>query len=184
MNIKDFLMYILLMILIAFTIFNFYALLTSKKRRAKSAASYYQEMGTIEDSLLKLMKERALNFTTVKRLMNDKGQGIVIVTDPEKRKAAIGMRGDTELFSFDELTDAHADFTKGKRRYHTASVTAVIRGVDITYEIGTRPFFRRGIIGKVIYETAGEFNASLWEIINASKDPAGEGGNAEEGKAD
>lgn len=184
MSIKDILSYILLMILIAFTLLNFYALLTSKKRRAASTMKYNTEMSTIESNLLRIMKERALNFTMVRRFMNDKGQGIILVADMEKRIAAIGMTGDTELFSFGELTDAHADFTKGKRRYHTASVTAVIRGVDITYEIGTRPFFRRGIIGKVIYETAGEFNASLWEIINASKDPAGEGGNAEEGKAD
>ena len=86
-------MYILLMVLIAFTIFNFYALLTSKKRRAKSAASYYQEMGTIEDRLLRMMKERALNFTTVKRLMNDKGVTVFLSAPVERIAARLSLPG-------------------------------------------------------------------------------------------
>lgn len=171
MNIKDFLMYILLMILIAFTIFNFYALLTSKKRRAKSAASYYQEMGTIEDSLLKLMKERALNFTTVKRLMNDKGQGIVIVTDPEKRKAAIGMRGDTELFSFEDLEDAGKEYLHGEKKGKVlgSRVYAVISGTRFEYTIASKPFSPKGPFGKVLYQTTEEFYDELMRIIEEGK---------------
>ncbi len=169
MNIKDILLYILLMVLIALTLLNFYAMLTSKKRRAQSARSYQMEMSEVEGRLLKLMKERALNFTEVWRFMNDKGEGIVLVTDPEKRMAAIGMRGDTELFSFDDITDARADFTKSGRRYREASVTATIRGTEYTYQIGTKPFWRKGIIGKVVYQTAEEFTAALWKIIDRGK---------------
>ena len=138
MNIKDILMYILLMVLIAVTLFNFYAMITSKKRRARSAASYQQEMGTIENNLLKLMKERALNFTTVKRLMNDKGEGIIVVTDPDKRKAAIGMRGDIELFSFEDLESAGKEYLQGEKGKLLGSrVYAVISGTKYEYTIGS-----------------------------------------------
>ena len=114
------------MVLIAVTLFNFYAMITSKKRRARSAASYQQEMGTIENNLLKLMKERALNFTTVKRLMNDKGEGIIVVTDPDKRKAAIGMRGDIELFSFEDLESAGKSTYRERRESFSARASMLL----------------------------------------------------------
>lgn len=173
MNIKDILMYILLMVLIAVTLFNFYAMITSKKRRARSAASYQQEMGTIENNLLKLMKERALNFTTVKRLMNDKGEGIIVVTDPDKRKAAIGMRGDIELFSFEDLESAGKEYLRGEKGKLLGSrVYAVISGTKYEYTIGSRPFRPKGPLGKVVYDTTEEFHAELERIIAEGKKQA------------
>ena len=169
MNIKDILMYILLMVLIAFTLFNFYAMMTSKKRRARSAASYQQEMGTIENNLLKLMKERALNFTTVKRLMNDK----IVVTDPEKRKAAIGMRGDIELFAFEDLESAGKEYLQGEKGKILGSrVYAVISGTKYEYTIGSRPFRPKGPLGKVVYDTTEEFHTELERIIAEGKKQA------------
>ena len=163
---KELITNILLIIMIAFIAFNFYMTISLKKKRKTSEDSYRKEMDAIEDNLIKLMKERSLNFTTVRHFMNDRSQGIIFVSDPEKRKAAIGMREDTAFFSFDELEDAGKIYEEdGKGKIQSAKIFAVIDGTRYEYDIATKPFRKNGMFGKVIYKTAEDFAGELEKIL-------------------
>ncbi len=168
MSIKSFVLYIAVMLLIALTLFNFYALITARKRKSTAKGSYHFEMDAIESKLLRLMKERGLNFSIVRRFMNDRGDGIIFVSDPENRKAAIAMKDDIELFSFEDLEDAGKEYLKNEKDKTLGSrVYAVISGTRIEYTIGSKPFNPRGLMGKVIYETTEEFFKELETILKA-----------------
>ncbi len=164
-------LYIVVLFLIALTLFNLYAMLTSKRRRINALSSYRSEMQVIEEKLLKLMKERGLDFSLVRRFMNDRGNGIILASDPDKKKAAIAMKDDIELFSFSELEDAGAEYIKSEKGKPVCSkVFAQISGTRFEYTIGSRPFYPRSPLGKVVYETTEEFARALEKILEEGKE--------------
>ena len=98
MTITSILTYILALFLIAFTLFNLYATMTAKKRKQISSASFKVLCNEIEKELIKLQKEKGLNFSYVKRMANDQNNVIIFVKDLDKKFAAIAMKDDIKLF--------------------------------------------------------------------------------------
>lgn len=105
MTLSNILIYLVVIILIAFTLLNLYSTMTAKKRKAVANAKYQQALKPVEQKLLKLQKERNLNFDKVKRLINDEGNAIIFASDSKALITVIGMAEDTLLFKNSELAD-------------------------------------------------------------------------------
>ncbi|MCR5732298.1 MAG: hypothetical protein K6G51_05120, partial [Sphaerochaetaceae bacterium] len=84
--------YIVSTILIAIILLNVIAELTSKKRRAKYSSDYRTIMQELDNKLLEAMEEHGVNFTEVKRFVNDAGEGIVVVRDLKKKAFGIATK--------------------------------------------------------------------------------------------
>ena len=164
MTITSILTYILALFLIAFTLFNLYATMTAKKRKQISSASFKVICNEIEKELIKLQKEKGLNFSYVKRMANDQNNVIIFVKDLDKKFAAIAMKDDIKLFSFSDIKDVKTQYEKSNKKILSAKVDVTINDETWTYTFASKPFNPKGIIGKVIYETTEEFAQELKAI--------------------
>ncbi len=161
MTINSILTYILALFLIAFTLFNLYATMTAKKRKQISSASFKVLCNEIEKELIKLQKEKGLNFSYVKRMANDQNNVIIFVKDLDKKFAAIAMKDDIKLFSFSSLKDVKTLYEKKGKKILNAKIDVTIDNDTWTYTFASKPFNPKGILGKVIYDTTVEFKDEL-----------------------
>lgn len=161
--------YVLLMILIALTIFNFMALFNSKKRKMTGKMTYQATIWPIEKKLMAYMKERALDFTIVQRMVNDLGDGIIFVADPKNRKAAVAMANDMLTFSYDELEAAERYYDLEGKKTVAAYVVLTVNGTMYRYDIATKRFNPKGLVGKVLYDTTEEFYSKAHAILEENK---------------
>lgn len=161
MTINSILTYILALFLIAFTLFNLYATMTAKKRKQISSASFKVLCNEIEKELIKLQKEKGLNFSYVKRMANDQNDVIIFVKDIDKKMAAIAMKDDIKLFSFYSLKDVKTLYEKKGKKILNAKIDVTIDNDTWTYTFASKPFNPKGILGKVIYDTTVEFKDEL-----------------------
>lgn len=167
MEFKSILMYGLALLLIGITGINLYITMTAKGRRDKSKNSFHKVIWPIEERLLSEMKGRGLNYTVVRRLLNDKDQGIIFASDPEKRKAVIAMADSSLHFDFADLKESKALYKQRGNKVEKAEVRVTIKDSTYIYEIASREFNPKSFLGKVLYETAEELNGLLAEIRNS-----------------
>ena len=165
MTLSNILIYLVVIILIAFTLLNLYSTMTAKKRKAVANAKYQQALKPVEQKLLKLQKERNLNFDKVKRLINDEENAIIFASDSKALITAIGMAEDTLLFKNSELADVKKLYENQGKKVLSAKIEIKVNSLCYTYNIGTRPFNPKGFIGKVIYEDTEE----LYTLLNQIK---------------
>ncbi len=145
--------YIIFLVLLAFTIFNLFATATAKKRKGKAAYDYNRVMKPLDDKLLKAMKERGINFTEVKRFVNDLGEGYVVVKDLEKRMFGIATAEHLIIEEYSSLEEVEGIYEKKGMRVSKAEVAATIGETVYTFIVASRPFFPRGLIGSILRET-------------------------------
>lgn len=161
MTVSSILTYILCLVLIAFTLFNLYALLTSKRKKALSNQSYAASMAPIEKKLLEIQKQRGVAFDKVKRMVNDQNEAIILVSDSKQRIAAIGMKDDTLIFPFSEIVDVKKEYTRKNKKVLSGKIVLTLKDSSYTYTIASKPFNPKGLIGKVLYDTIEEFASEL-----------------------
>lgn len=161
MTITQIVMYIIALFLIALTLFNLFATITAKKRKALSKSDYARKMDEIEKKLLLIQSQRNLDFKGIKRMVNDQDEGIVLVWDDEKKTGAIGMKDDQLVFSYSDICEVKKEYVKQGKKITSAKVKLTIGNEVYTYTFGSKPFSPRGIIGKVVYETTEEFASEL-----------------------
>lgn len=161
MTITSIFTYIIALVLIAFTLFNLYATLTAKKRKQISSASFRVLCNQIEEELIKLQKQKGLNFSYIKRMANDQNDVIIFVKDIDKKMAAIAMKDDIKLFSFSALKDVKTLYEKKGKKILNAKIDVTIDDDTWTYTFASKPFNPKGILGKVIYDTTVEFKDEL-----------------------
>ena len=154
-------MYIIALLLIALTLFNLFATLSAKKRKAISQNEYARSMKEIEDKLLRIQKERNLDFKGIKRVVNDNNEGIVLVWDNLKKVGAIGMKDDTLLFSYSDISEVKKEYEKKGKKIISARIILTLKDAIYTYTFASKPFSPKGILGRVIYESCEEFASEL-----------------------
>lgn len=155
--------YIIALALIAFTIFNLLATSTAKKRQKSSKQSYQAAIWPIEKRLLSVMKSRGSDYTVVKRMVSDLGNGIIFAYDPKKGECVIGMADDTLIFNSSDIVNAKTNYLQKGKKVLKADVILTLSDAEYTYEIAAKPFNPKGLIGKVLYDTTEEFCAALNE---------------------
>lgn len=146
-------MYIVLLIVLAFTVYNFIATSSLKGRNKKNKAKFDALFAPVETSLLEEQKKRKCNFGKVVRILNDREQPIVIVRDDAKRIGAIAMRDFLEVFSFDDVKNA----TVVKDDKNNASVKVQIAEKVFTFDISTKGYSKHSFTGKLCQDMANSF---------------------------
>ena len=145
--------YILCFALVIFTVFNFIALISAKKRKAVGNRSYQAIIWPIEQRLLKYMKERGLDYS------------IIFVSDPKNKVAAVAMSDDTLHFHFSELENVERYYQLEGKKTTGAMVVLTVDGTDYKYMIASSKFNPRGLLGKVLYDTTEDFYSVVHAIL-------------------
>lgn len=160
--------YVLFLMILAVTVFNLFATATAKRRKGYSNASFALALKPVEEALLKEQKERKLHFDVVKRLANDSNQVIVYCYDSKAKVFALGTAGSILIDKACRLSGVQRIYTPGKgKRLAGADVRFTLDDTVYTYNIASKPFHRRGLVGSVLVETTEE----LYEALSlASKD--------------
>lgn len=169
MAFKNIITYILIMALIAVTLFNIYATATAKRRRKNAFQSYHAAMQPVEDKLLKHMKEFGLNYNKVKRLMTNNDEAVILAYDEKNDSGAIAMADDVLYFKKAELKSVEKAYTAEEHGKHVLKAEIKIGYNDTlyTYTMADKPFNPKGMMGKVISETVESFYDFINDIIKA-----------------
>ena len=149
--------YILLFVLLGFTLLNLYALATKKKRDQINEVKYNALFQPIDDQILKLGKD--WKGSPVKRLITEKEEGIVCVRDDGRKRAVIAWDGNLRTFRFNEFGGAELvdDETGVKILVH-------LREETLTLQASTGKFKKKSFIVKSITEMAKGFVEFLNKI--------------------
>lgn len=149
--------YILLMLLLAFTLFNIYAMSTKKKRDQNNEAKYNALFAPIDNAILRLGKDWKGNPTS--RLITDKEEGIVCVRDDNRKRAVIAWDGDLRVFKFNEFKGAEIEEDDNGLR-----ILVHIEGETITLVANSAKFKKKSFIYKTVKNMAEGFVSFLMAI--------------------
>lgn len=150
-------MYIVLLIVLAFTVYNFIATSSVKGRNKANRAKYNALFAPVEEALLEEQKRRKCCFGKVVRILNDREQPIVVVRDDTRRIGAIAMKDFLEVFSFDDVKNARIE-NDGR---NNASVKVQIREDIFTFDISTKGYSKHSFTGKLCRDMANWFVEAL-----------------------
>ena len=151
--------YVLLMVMLAITLFNIYATATKKKRDQANEAKYNALFAPIDQEILKKGKDWKGNPTM--RLITEKEEGIVAVRDDGRKRAVIAWDGDLRIFRFNEFGGAElVDDEEGVRiLVHLPSET-------LTLQASNGKFKKKSFIVKYVTKMAKSFVEFLNVIDN------------------
>ena len=155
--------YILLFLMLAFTLFNIYATATKQKRDLANEYKYNALFAPIDNEILKLGKDWKGSPTM--RLITEKEEGIVSVRDDGRKRAVIAWDGDLRTFRFNEFGGAELvdDETGIKILVHLPSET-------LTLQAASGKFKKKSFIVKSINEMAKRFVEFLNKILEQNKE--------------
>ena len=149
--------YILLFVLLGFTLLNLYALATKKKRDQINEVKYNALFQPIDDQILKLGKD--WKGSPVKRLITEKEEGIVCVRDDGRKRAVIAWDGDLRTFKFSEFGGAElAENEDGVK------ILVHLPSEVLTLQATTGKFKKKSFIVKSITNMAKDYVDFLNEI--------------------
>lgn len=156
--------YILLFLMLIFTLFNLYAMATKKKRDQANEIKYNALFAPIDNEILKLGKDWKGSPTM--RLITEKEEGIVCVRDDGRKRAVIAWDGDLRTFRFNEFGGAELvdDETGVKILVHLPSETLTLQASNGKYK-------KKSFIIKSITEMSKNFVDFLNKINEEEKEP-------------
>lgn len=149
--------YILLFVLLGFTLLNLYALATKKKRDQNNEAKYNALFQPIDDQILKLGKD--WKGSPVKRLITEKEEGIVCVRDDGRKRAVIAWDGDLRTFKFNEFGGAEL-----VENEDGVKILVHLTSEVLTLQATTGKFKKKSFIVKSITNMAKDYVDFLNEI--------------------
>lgn len=153
--------YILLTLMLAFTLFNIYATATKKKRDAVNEAKYNALFAPIDQEILKLGKDWKGSPTM--RLITEKEEGIVCVRDDGRKRAVIAWDGGLRVFRFNEFNGAELeDNEEGVR------ILVHLEDETLTLQASMGKFKKKSFIVKSITEMAKSF-VNFLNVITEKK---------------
>lgn len=146
--------FILLTLLLAFTLFNIYATATKKKREEFNAQKYNALFAPLEEKIIKNSKEWKGKPTA--RIVTEKEAGIVAVRDDERKRAIISWDMGLKEFSFDDyIGSTIKDDESG------ISVTVALKDESLFLEFSNGKFKK-----KYITSTLREEAKNFVEFLN------------------
>ena len=74
-----------------------------------------------------------------------------------------------ELFGLDELEDAERYYDLEGKKTVAAYVVLTVNGTMYRYDIATKRFNPKGLVGKVLYDTTEEFYSKAHAILEENK---------------
>ncbi|NLZ76419.1 MAG: hypothetical protein GX911_00415 [Spirochaetales bacterium] len=156
--------YILLVILILFTLVNFYAFTFGRKRSEQGKALYRQTLNQLHQKALTEMKRHGISFEEQRGYLNDLNEGILLAFDTKKKIAGIVLKDSFFHFPYENLVSCtrQYDTLANKKITH---VRVIIETTDeyITLLFGSRSYKPNSFLGKFILEDSQEFCTILTE---------------------
>lgn len=149
--------YILLTVLLLFTLFNIYATATKKKREKFNEAKYNALFAPLEEKIIKNSKEWKDNPTL--RIVSDSESGIIIVRDDKRKMCALSWDYGLKIFSFSEYksSEINEDSTK-------LTVTLSLEEEDMSFILNSGKYKK-----KYISSTIKEEAKSMVEFLSKIK---------------
>lgn len=166
MNKTSIIQYILLVLLAAFTLFNFYNFTAGKKRRKAAHNDYKRTLALLEQDAMKVVKREKVAFETKVGYINDQNQGILLTFDKKHELVGIFLSGEHHIIRKDEFVSA----TRRYEQYYAKKITNIVVDVETTASIltvtfGTRAFRPTGYLGKFILSDSEEFATRITEHL-------------------
>ncbi len=164
-------LYVIALALIAFTLWNLYTMLTSKKRKETANAQYRQTMAQLELDTLALMKRKKLDFTEKHSFVNDCDEGILLCMDTVARQLCLTRKDDIRLIPYDALLDCElfshspSDRPKVLSGVHVTISTSQTGDEEIEVDFSRKEHRKKSIVGKFILDIAMEFT----DYVNGCK---------------
>ncbi len=150
--------YIILTIGIGLTLYNIYATATLKKRNQANAAKYNLIFAPVENALLEKQKEYNCHFLDVTRIVTDREEPIVVVSDWKKKIAAVATQNLVEVFPFDSMKEAEIEKDEST---NNVSVVLNLDDKTLTFPIATKGYRKSSMNRKLCLDMAGRFIEAL-----------------------
>ena len=162
--------YLLLALLVLFTLFNIYSLTTGKKKRKLAAANYQQTLRSLEQKAYELMQQKKLKFDVKQGYINDLNEGILLTFDTTHNVAAVVLKDAEYVFTYDEFITCtqHYETLENKK---ISNITVEIETKDsiISLLFGSKPWKPNSYLGKFLLSDSREF-CTLLERYCLKKD--------------
>ncbi len=163
--------YILLVLLAALTVFNFYYFTVGRKRKGMAKAQYQQTLGIIERQAVAIVKREILPIETQMGYLNDRNQGILLTFDKAGQMAAIFLDGEHHIITADQFVKASQRYDQDGPKKIT-NVTVEVETVDslLSLNFGGGSYRPTSYLGKFILEDSKDFCDRLTEHFTRRAD--------------
>lgn len=150
--------YILLVLLAALTIFNFYYFTVGRKRKNAAKVQYQQTLGIIERQAVTIVKREKLPIATQMGYLNDRNQGILLTFDKAGEMAAIFLDGEHHIITSDQFVKASQHYDEDGPNKIT-NVTVEVETTDslLSLSFGDGSYRPSSYLGKFILEDSKDF---------------------------
>lgn len=166
MNRTSIIQYLLLVLLAAFTLFNFYNFTVGKKRRKAANSTYKHTLALLEQDAMAVVKKKKVAFETKVGYINDQNQGILLTFDTAHELVGIFLAGEHHIIRADEFVSAIRRFEQSGQKKITNIVVDVETTTSIlTVSFATRAYRPTGYLGKFILQDSEEFAARITEHL-------------------
>jgi hypothetical protein len=173
MNVSSIIQYVLLVLLVAITLLNIYALTVGKKKKQQATANYKQTLRDLELKAYDLMKEHKLSFDEKHGYINDSGSGILLTFDNEKQMAGITLSDEFYLFPFSDFVDCKQTYeTLQNKKLSNISVEIETKDSIITLLFGLKAWRPNSYLGKFLLSDTQEFCTILKRQCEKIKSPS------------
>lgn len=152
-------MSLIIFFLLAFTSLNLYALLSRKKRDKENEAKYNAIFAPIEKAILSNGKEWKDGY--VLRLITENEQGIAIVRDDSRSRAAIAWNEGVMIFRYNEYISSEI-----KEDESGISFIVHFEDEDLAFRVSNAANRKNSYVTKTLRSNTESFVSFLEEINN------------------
>ncbi|MCK9548945.1 MAG: hypothetical protein M0Q37_10585, partial [Sphaerochaeta sp.] len=158
MSITAIIQYILLLLLVAFTIFNIYNFTAGRKRRAAAKAQYERTLALLEQDAMAVVKKEKVTFATKMGYINDQNQGILLAFDKDHELVGVFLSGEYHLIRADHFVSATQRYeTHDDKKISNVVVDVETSDTILTVTFGARTYRPSSYLGKFILSESQEF---------------------------
>lgn len=158
--------YILLLLLVAFTLFNLYAFTAGKKRRRAAQSDFRRTLAALEQEALAVVEQEKVSFETKIGYMNDRNQGILLTFDAQHEVLGIFLSGEHHLIRADRFISATQRYEAlGDKKITNIVVDIETEESVITVLFASRSYRPSSYLGKFILSDSREFASRITDHL-------------------
>lgn len=166
--------YIILIILLMFTLLNFYAQIVSKRKRKVGEAQFKALAARMERVAYEEMRRRHITFDEKRHYVNDKDQGILLCADNARQLLGLVIDGDFTLIPFDAIKEAKCVvhyLDDAKKHYDSIDLVLDTKDETMTIHFATKHYRTKGFFGDFMLKNSEDCAF----LINHYRDKAASG---------
>jgi len=170
MNFTSIIQYLLLVLLIAFTLVNIYSFTIGRKKRKSASHNYQEILRKLEQQAFNYMKKHKLKFVEKRGYITDSGEGILLTFDFDHQKVGITLSEEIHVFDFSEFITCERTYdTLNNGKITNVEVNVKTTRGDITLLFGSKPRKPKSYLGGFLLSDSQEFCDYLMESCHKSQ---------------